>query len=382
MPNINKLLNKVNQASQALKSAKGIKAKIQQAGYKGGVNTEEVDKLQEQAEENRRKLEERRGSLEKQLSSVNKANTVAKKPPELSMTELQYPMQGGYDYYVVFETRVRKPRAGGNFLSKETFSIALYLPEDIVQQSQTTYKAEGVGAMARGIDSALNKKEGEKVDGMLDEAGNVIKGFMNKLGDSMSGGIRNLKAGMASNPMEEQFLEGITFRDHSFEWEFMPRNSKEAIMVQKIVNIFRLAMLPDTFAADKESANENFFNYPNVFDVHIEGPEGGVQDQIEGFLPMVLKDMTVNTFNGNSEGLISDGEKVWPLATKIELSFSEIKIMSQEVYNEKVGPKSMKAQPNSVRGPGGTVDSTGSPSLLNDTAGTGDGKLWGQDGGG
>ena len=62
--------------------------------------------------------------------------------------------------------------------------------------------------------------------------------------------------------------------------------------------------------------------------------------------------------------------------------FSEIKIMSQEVYNEKVGPKSMKAQPNSVRGPGGTVDSTGSPSLLNDTAGTGDGKLWGQDGGG
>ena len=49
MPNINKLLNKVNQASQALKSAKGIKAKIQQAGYKGVVNTEEVDKLQEQA---------------------------------------------------------------------------------------------------------------------------------------------------------------------------------------------------------------------------------------------------------------------------------------------------------------------------------------------
>jgi len=210
----------------------------------------------------------------------------------------------------------------------------------------------------------------------------VIKSFMNKLGDSMTGGIRNLKAGMASNPMEEQFLEGITFRDHSFEWEFMPRNSKEAIMVQKIINIFRLAMLPDTFAADKESANENFFNYPNVFDVHIEGPEGGVQDQIEGFLPMVLKDMTVSTFNGNSEGLISDGEKVWPLATKIELSFSEIKIMSQEVYNEKVGPKSMKAQPNSVRGPGGTVDSTGSPSLLNETSGTGDGKLWGQDGGG
>ena len=39
MPNINKLLNKVNQASQAIKSAKGIKAQIASIGYKGGINT-------------------------------------------------------------------------------------------------------------------------------------------------------------------------------------------------------------------------------------------------------------------------------------------------------------------------------------------------------
>ena len=66
MANINKLLSKINQASQAVKSAKGIKSKIESIGYKGGVNTEEVDKLQEQAEENRRKLEERRAGLQKQ----------------------------------------------------------------------------------------------------------------------------------------------------------------------------------------------------------------------------------------------------------------------------------------------------------------------------
>ena len=60
MPNINKLLNKVNQASQAIKSAKGIKAQIASIGYKGGINTEEVDKLQEQAEKARQDLENRR----------------------------------------------------------------------------------------------------------------------------------------------------------------------------------------------------------------------------------------------------------------------------------------------------------------------------------
>ena len=54
MPSINKLLDKINQASSAVKSVKGIKSKIESIGYKGGVNTEEVDKLQQQAEEGRR----------------------------------------------------------------------------------------------------------------------------------------------------------------------------------------------------------------------------------------------------------------------------------------------------------------------------------------
>ena len=44
MPSINKLLDKINQASSAVKSIKGIKSKIESIGYKGGVNTEEVDK--------------------------------------------------------------------------------------------------------------------------------------------------------------------------------------------------------------------------------------------------------------------------------------------------------------------------------------------------
>ena len=67
MPSINKLLDKINQASQAVKSVKGIKSKLESIGYKGGVNTEEVDKLQAQAEEGRRKLEQRRSTLQKSL---------------------------------------------------------------------------------------------------------------------------------------------------------------------------------------------------------------------------------------------------------------------------------------------------------------------------
>ena len=79
MPSINKLLDKINQASSAVKSVKGIKSKIESIGYKGGIDTSVVDQLQEIAEEGRRKLEERRASLQKGLDSATKAKGKAKR---------------------------------------------------------------------------------------------------------------------------------------------------------------------------------------------------------------------------------------------------------------------------------------------------------------
>ena len=73
--------------------------------------------------------------------------------------------------------------------------------------------------------------------------------------------------GRATNPMEEQMLEGIGFRSFSFQYEFYPRSEEEADMVQQIMYYFRTAMLPDTYGSSEVTENENFFNYPNVFDV-------------------------------------------------------------------------------------------------------------------
>lgn len=357
MPNLNKLLNKVNQATQALKSAKGIKSKIESAGYKGGVNTEEVDKLQEQAEENRRKLEERRAGLQKQLSSANKTQSKAKKTPANPAIDLQYPVDGDFDNFIVFETRPRKKRAGGNYLTENTFSIALYMPEDISQLSSVAWAGQEVGTTAREANKLID--DGVSGGGIMDAVKNKMGEMFAGGADKMSGGISNLKQGMAANPMKEQMLEGIDFRSHSFDWEFMPRSHDEAIMVTQIINIFRLAMLPDTFAAQEDSPNENFFNYPNIFDVSLDGP---IAENVEGFLPMVLKEMTVETFGGNSEALLGKDKEMFAASTTMKLEFAEIKIMSQEVYMDKVSAPRWRDVPEGNR-------SGGSPSILDSSTG-------------
>ena len=70
MPNINKILNKVSQAKSAVKSLKGIQAKLTGKGYDlknlaSGSLSDVADKLAQQAEEAQATLDKRRSSLEK-----------------------------------------------------------------------------------------------------------------------------------------------------------------------------------------------------------------------------------------------------------------------------------------------------------------------------
>ena len=363
MPNINKLLSKVNQASQAIKSAKGIKAQISSAGYKGGVNTEEVDKLQEQAEENRRKLEERRGNLQKQLSSTNTGKRAARKPPS-GFIDMQYPIEADFDNFLVFETRPRKERKGGNMLSEARISIALPLPSGgWNQEAEASYEVTEIGAFARGV-----MKSGQTAGGMIEETINAAKGFVQNAMGSMGGGIKNLKSGQASNPMQEQTFDKIEFRDHSFDWEFMPRSLEEAKLVNKIVAAFKVAMLPDTFASysaeeksllnksGDNSPSENFYNYPNVFDVYVEGP---LAKQVDRFLPMVCKSVTVGEIENDDYLIASDSDTQWSGSKSLSLSFSEIKIMSQETFATRV-----VAESTDLKDLGSISNATGSASIL------------------
>ena len=374
MPNINKLLNKVNQASQAIKSVKGIKSKIESIGYKGGVNTEEVDKLQSITEENRKKLADRANTLQSQISSVNSGRKKVKNAPNLNHVDLQYPLEAEGDNFIVFNMRPRKARdggneKGGNYFSSETRTVALYLVDYDSNVAVGYSGSEGISTFQRGRDTTKNTEvdfKGSKVEGVINEVKGVVGDLGNKIMNGMSGGVRNLRQGMAANPMLEQMLEGVEFRDLSFQFEFWPKSEEEAREVMEIVRTFKLAALPDTFASfESTSPNENFFNYPNVFDIKLEGP---IADNVEGFLPSVCTDVSVGTFGGDPKAIIAGGTEAgdpfgqdvthYPAHTTMDLSFSEIRLITQETYDSHVGARAIAGN---LTG--------GSPSILDEDTG-------------
>ena len=343
---LSKLIKKVNKAKSAVNSLKGISSKIKSLNYDSVT-----DQLGEEAEAAQSLLQKARKRDTSAYSQSNLHKTLAKKKPETGATELMYPHGDLLENYIVFNIKPRKigsmrgVTAGSNqnLLNEGEIDIVLYIPDGVTSESSVTYTGQDFGLGARQLNQIVERVKGSAkgdawktgVEAGLDGASALIGTQITSLLNGMTGGTENLKAGRAANPMQEAIFEGISFRQFSFDYEFYPKNEAEAETVNHIIYTFRTAMLPDTFGAsygdEKLDAlmqgTENFFNYPNVFKVSFDGP---IADKVDGFLPMVCTDCSVDHFNGNKVATFANGQ---PVSTSMSLKFQEIKLLTQESYN-------------------------------------------------
>ena len=344
MPNINKILSKVNQAKSAISSAKGIKSKLSQINYTSVINSNE---LEAQAEVAKQTLDKRRSSLEKSLNANNLSKNKAKKSPEGAPIELQYPLNEEHDNYIVFSSRQRINRqrrsedgkmkqATGVGLSSDDnraslmntadsqVEIALHIPLTLEQDTKVSYSKKDVGSLARGVQSG---GAGGFISGMVQGLSQAAQKMLN----SMTGNAMFIMQGKAVNPMQEMALEGVDFRTLSFSYTMSPSSKEEANMINEIIYYFKTAMLPDTYPAlgAGQSDAEGFFNYPNTWEAILEGP---IATKVDGYLPMVLNGCKV-TYEGDSTSMTyyEDGQ---PTSIKMDLEFTELKILTQESYQK------------------------------------------------
>ena len=316
---LSKILNKINKAKSAINSLKGISSKLNSLNY-----TTQLDKLGEEAEAARSLLSDRRKSADTMMAGNMMAQSRCKEPPRPEDKELQYPLEEILQNYIVFNIRPRRKRKGksaANLLSDRTTEIKLYVPEGLGADASVNYAKQEVGAFSRGMNNiigtgkGIDMKTGEGVGDTFEAVGEQVVAAGGRMLTSaingMTGGVKNIREGRATNPMIEQTFEGVDFRSFSFDYEFYPRSAEEARQVQEIIYTFKTAMLPDTYGAglsdgddeDPVANIENYFNYPNIFDVSFDGP---LMEKLDGFLPMVCTGVSVDYFNGNSVAYFED----------------------------------------------------------------------------
>lgn len=216
----------------------------------------------------------------------------------------------------------------------------MYVPDQIISQATVQYTQTGVNSFTRGLErisNALMSPEKDLMDVGAEEGKKMANAFVKETLNKMTGGLSNLRAGRAVNPQNEQILDGVPFRSWDFTYDFYPRSQDEAKNVLKIIETFRMAMLPDTYSdvsilggeeviRPEDNPNANFFNYPNIFDIYFDGPMG---NKVDGFLPAVCSNAQVDYTGGQKFSTFEDG---MPVHIQLTLQFLEIKILTQGNY--------------------------------------------------
>ena len=327
----NGLINNVNRAVNTVDSIKGLISSFSGKNY-----TSIVDRLGEQADEAKRILEQRRATLRANLDSQNQAKTAAKVTPISGYDFLMYPIYDTLDNYIIFST----DHGSDGFEDSDTFvnfsnanqklDIALYVPDNLSSEVTTSYTQAETGETAAEIIGAISGEQSGIIESIKEIV--VSQGLQILRSTSgQTGAEAARRAGIAINPVLNQFFEGVPFRNFTFEFEFNPKSEKEAEQVNKIIYGFRKSMLPGLNDITKDGGVVGgIFKYPNRFNIRLEGP---IKDKVDGYLPSYLSNMSVNHTGGQKFSVFRDGQ---PVRSTMSLQFIETEILTFENYTNKI----------------------------------------------
>ena len=222
-------------------------------------------------------------------------------------------------------------------------AITLYMPQMVAFTTSAQYQDEVVGdAAAAGANVYQEILNGQKSG--LDIAKDAMKRLGKDIGEGMINkgigalsiipGIEGAKdvffaqRGFIKAPKMELFFKGIGKRKFQYTFKMTPRNDAEMQEIRKIVQAFRLNMLPEFEDGDRASRR---LTIPNTFDIQYMY-NGHVNQYLHKISTCVLESCDVKysgegkyqTFQG------VDGEGAPPTVTEMSLNFQEMEIITKE----------------------------------------------------
>ncbi len=208
-------------------------------------------------------------------------------------------------------------------------SISLYLPDTLNATTAADYGAKEIGALGReAIDSA---KGGSLADAMKNpKAGSGLASAVlaetvrqsGQVGDAIS-----VAEGQIVNPYSYQVFGGMAHRTFNYQFDLVPRNSREAEEIKRICDMFLFYMLP---SQGGESANINvgtqhFLKMPSQWDIKYYRNGNQLTHHQQPF-KCFLSSCDIQ-YGGDAENFLhEDGS---PVKTSLSLSYVEIEPLIQ-----------------------------------------------------
>jgi hypothetical protein len=215
---------------------------------------------------------------------------------------------------------------------KVVSSMAIYMPQNLKFNLRADYgPAEvgiGTGVFAKVKDMFYeDNKFWTDAEAALHQVGKGLLGASAFLtGGLGAGASAALQRRMAVAPaaMSEMIFNGIDYREFGFTFKFTPRSKRESDTVNKIVNQFKMAMLPERYGAGSIAA------YKVPFEFVIRFMKG---TKINPFLEQIglCACTAVETDLGDKFSTHSHGD---PVTTNLTVTFRELELIEKQRYAE------------------------------------------------
>ena len=233
-----------------------------------------------------------------------------------------------------------------------TDAIALYMPDTLAYTYSQSYETPSMGneiggqALAAGKSAidAYNKGGAESAGDSLKKSGlENIKEILAKGVGKITASENTAKLFLANtgrvvNPMLEMLYQSPNFRTFNFEFLFYPRDEREALEVQSILERLRFHQAPEILKEGGIAGG--FLVPPSEFDIRFYY-SGSENPNIPQIATCVLLTMDVNYApNGWSAYEVPDefkpsiGRTGMPTAIQLTLSFQETTYLTKDDFSE------------------------------------------------
>jgi hypothetical protein len=243
--------------------------------------------------------------------------------------------------YTVLEKRKGSNNKGvsSNFNNTRRIcdSVSLYLPPNVEESTSAGYNEAATGiagflvssygkGLANMDAAALTRKLGNSMEGIIKDLTFRAIGMAGELvGAEGVEALAKKAFGEADNPYMEVLFDRMQLRTFTYNFEFAPRNEKEALEVQSIIQLFRFHMAPEL----RPDVNR-YLGLPSQFDIHyMYLSKDGVASENNYYNKIatcVLQDCKIN-YTPNGVKSFEDGG---PTRTTMTLVFKEIELLTKD----------------------------------------------------
>jgi len=226
-----------------------------------------------------------------------------------------------------------------------TTAIALYMPQSVKVGYTQNYDSDtetGLAGVAEATGVAVNDAEGAAakfeaamqgiVGGVATQAKEILGEFVSLAGMGDPVRFAAKRAGVAVNPRNEAFYSSPSQRTFQFEFDFWPRNPKEADAVKDIITIFKYNSSPGF--ADK--TQQSVFAVPNYWKIRYmynNGENPSLNKIGACFCTDVQVDYAPDGQFTTFDGAVTEGGGV-PVHTKLTVSMLEDRIITKRDIEE------------------------------------------------